>query len=365
MARRCVLLIWALLFLMNVPSAQLQDMGDRCLQPPYPEPTGLQAGGRGQVLPGNYFLNVQESPENGEIIGSLKPQETFVVLEGPTCWYVQPTSNNRQEWRGWRVRSEQQNLEGWIPDYTWFFVGGNVYWVKPLADNEAATVVGDAIAEPITLSGDLQWTGLNGPLEPRQDVHTVHFDAPGYITIDVQTNLPEFTQPHSVCWLVLTLVPVEGRFWVTASPIWMVGNDLQWHGQQLNQLWVEAGNYRFEVQQTINTNALPAKNLKLEDVTCPEATYTVTLKPALASRLNSGCTYSPYPMTVPFPVYPTEDRSGDRRPIASVAFGASYPAIGRSDQRYQIVLTDELRGWVNQATGDLHGACDALPTPPG
>lgn len=352
-------LIGLLLTISTLPFFQSLDTGDVCLQFPYPEPTGLQTGGRGQVLPGNFLLDVTDSAFKGRIIGQLTPQETFVVLEGPSCWRVQPTTNNREEWRGWRIRSEQRNLEGWIADYKWFFFGGVAYRVKPLNDDEPGVIYGDALIEPVTFSGELTWTGIGGPIEPHVETIPYTFEGQGYLEVSVQTDPPELTNPDSICRVVVEVTRAD-QTPATTIPIQILGDDII-HGSPLDKVWVSYGEYHFRVDLFFVVGAPGTEGFKIEDMTCPEATYTLTLKPAQISHIGANCAYAPYGIAGPFPVYPTPERSPDTSPAAMVDHGSAYPVIARTELSYQIVLREGQTGWVHWGSGGLHGDCDELP----
>lgn len=351
------LMIGLLLAISTLPLVQSLDTGDTCLQSPYPEATGLQSGGRGQVLPGNFLLDVKDNATNGRVIGQLMPQETFIVLEGPSCWRVPPTTNNRQEWRGWRIRAEQRNLEGWIADYSWFFIGGVMYWVKPLNDDEPGVIYGDALIEPVTFNGELTWTGIGGPLEPHLKTIPYTFEGQGYLDVSVQTDPPELTSPDSICRVFVDVTRADQT---PPTPITVLGNDVI-NGSPLDKVWVSYGEYHFQVDLRFIVGAPGTEGFKIEDMTCPQATYTLTLKPALISGIGAVCSYAPYGIAGSFPVYSTPERRPDTSPVAMVDYGSAYPVIARTELSYQIVLREGQTGWVNGGSGSLHGSCDKLP----
>ena len=60
----------------------------------------------------------REPSRNAEIVGHIIPGEKFKVMEGPRC---------ADDWSWWRVRSLEQDLEGWTSEGD-----AEVYWLVPL-----------------------------------------------------------------------------------------------------------------------------------------------------------------------------------------------------------------------------------------
>ena len=68
----------------------------------------------------NLGNRVRSVPERyiGELLGVIAPGHTLWIIDGPEC---------ANDWVWWKVRAEDQDLEGWTPEGDHF-----EFWVEPI-----------------------------------------------------------------------------------------------------------------------------------------------------------------------------------------------------------------------------------------
>jgi hypothetical protein len=245
------------------------DHGSICYDRPYADAVGLVAGERGWVVY-QMGLTVRDAPQ-GEIIARLDPGDSFTVLDGPGCWHVPPTSNNRIDYRIWRIQSDSQGLVGWVNEYGWSLVSGITYFVEPLTDDQTQ-LVGLPLDAPVVFSGELQWTSINGPLESRLKTHGVTFDHYGYVDVAITADDPGLVNPDvfaddNACRVVVLISP-------TVPLVSLIGNSASAGSKELEHLWVRPGDYAFEVSLRFMPGAVEGAAPD-----CQDTGYTLTITP--------------------------------------------------------------------------------------
>jgi hypothetical protein len=111
------------LFPTNTPGGNASPTPVFCPGSPMPR---LSIGGRGRVVPGGVPNNVRQSPgQSSKLLGELRPDKLFYVLDGPRCF-------SGIAW--WFVADSTSPLEGWTPEGL-----GLEYWLEPV--NELGTPV--------------------------------------------------------------------------------------------------------------------------------------------------------------------------------------------------------------------------------
>ena len=99
--------------------------GATCLTGPYGPTLGLAVGTRGHVVLGDYSggLHAYNLP-NGDIVETLPIGETFEVIGGPACWTIETFAPAQNTFRAWRIRTDRNNMEGWVQEYRYVVDGG-------------------------------------------------------------------------------------------------------------------------------------------------------------------------------------------------------------------------------------------------
>ena len=245
------------------------DHGSICYEQPYPDAAGLVVGERGWVTyqPG---LTVRDTPQ-GEAIARLEPGDSFTILDGPGCWHTPRTSNNRTDQRVWHIQSGSQRIVGWVREYGWSLAYGVHYFVEPLTDDRMQ-MIGQPLDAPEMFSGELQWTSIQGPLEPRYKTHPVTFDAYGYVDVGLTTDdsglvNPDVLADENACRVIVLIQP-------TVPLVSVVGSTTRAGSEDLEHLWVKPTTYTFEVSLRFIPGAVVGAA-----PTCQDTTYTLTITP--------------------------------------------------------------------------------------
>ncbi len=93
----------------------------RCFDSPYRPGFNLTVGWHGYVASYLPFkgLPVTSGPGfGGDVLGLLASGTRFVVTDGPFCFNTSlPVASSTSNWRQWKVRVENSNLEGWVIEY--------------------------------------------------------------------------------------------------------------------------------------------------------------------------------------------------------------------------------------------------------
>lgn len=251
--------------------------GEVCLTEPYVAPVGLVVEGRGQVVDWHFGAEIFNTPL-GDVVGRIDPAGTFTISEGPVCWHVPPTSNNRIDHRWWRVRSDS-GAEGWLEEYAGrTLISSARYRVQPLTDETPAITPGQPLAEPVSFSGSLQWTTADGPMEPRQKFHTVTFAERGYVDVAITSDDPGLLNADLFGETSTTACRVLGLTRVENLPVEIWGTTLRIGDQPVSHVWVEPGDHTFEVTLLYVPGAGPIDNP--QNPTCPDTAYRLTVGPA-------------------------------------------------------------------------------------
>lgn len=109
--------------------------GQVCFQPPYAPQRNISTGIRARVVNGDTSngLRVRNLP-NGDFVETLPIGTEFMILEGPACWQIQTIAPADQyDFRVWRIRTIQHNLEAWVEEYGRVNAGSPFAYIEPVS----------------------------------------------------------------------------------------------------------------------------------------------------------------------------------------------------------------------------------------
>ncbi len=124
-----------------------------CFGSPYGPNRGFQVGDQARVAMGDAAngLRVRNLPQ-GDFVETMALGTTFDIIEGPACWTIQTVAPGQSDFRVWRIRTHQHNLEAWVEEYRFVIDGGRFeYYIEEIpGDVDQVPIINSFSANPTT-----------------------------------------------------------------------------------------------------------------------------------------------------------------------------------------------------------------------